>query len=112
MTMTCSRRFKHVLQLAACVSVVAASTAPSGAVGDVARGKQIAKRWCVSCHLVSPDQKGANTDVPTFFEIARRSADSVTDLKAFLVDPHPPMPDLNLTRSEIDDLSDYIRSLK
>jgi mono/diheme cytochrome c family protein len=33
-------------------------------------------------------------------------------LRAFLSHPHPPMPDLALTRAEIDDLIAYIETLK
>ena len=33
-------------------------------------------------------------------------------LRAFLMTSHPPMPDLHLTRDEIDDVSAYILSLK
>ena len=66
-----------------------------------------------SCHLVEYDQKGGESaDVPTFFAIAKRSSGDTAGLKSFLADPHPPMPDLNLTRVEIDDLLAYIGSLK
>jgi hypothetical protein len=32
--------------------------------------------------------------------------------RAFLLAPHPPMPDLNLSRADIDDISAYLDSLK
>ena len=32
-------------------------------------------------------------------------------LAAFLADPHPKMPDMHLSRSEIDDIVAYIQSL-
>ena len=83
---------------------------PANAGGDVARGASIAKRWCVNCHVVSADQKSAKVDVPTFADIARRRPDDRA-LSSFLVDPHPPMPNLSLTRQEIDDVVAYIRSL-
>jgi mono/diheme cytochrome c family protein len=77
---------------------------------DAAKGKTIAKRWCAACHLVSADQTTANADVPSFAAVARKKLPS-EQLKAFLVDPHPKMPDMNLTRSEIEDIVAYIRSL-
>ena len=93
--------------------VMAAATLPATADGNAATGQQIAKRWCTSCHLVEYDQKGgASADVPTFFAIAKRSSGDSAGLKSFLADPHPPMPDLNLTRAEINDLLAYIGSLK
>ena len=77
---------------------------------DAARGKTIAKRWCSACHLVAPEQTRALADVPSFAEVARMKlpADS---LKAFLSDPHPKMPDMSLTRGEIQDIVAYIQSL-
>jgi mono/diheme cytochrome c family protein len=83
---------------------------PAQAGGDAAHGKVIAKRWCVNCHVVSADQTSAKVDVPTFADIARRRQDDRA-LSSFLVEPHPPMPNLNLTRQEIDDVVAYIRSL-
>ena len=83
---------------------------PAKAGGDVVRGASIAKRWCVNCHVVSADQKSAKVDVPTFADIARRRPDDHA-LSNFLLDPHPPMPNLSLTRQEIDDVVAYIRSL-
>ena len=86
------------------------SAMPAQAGGDVARGAVIAKRWCVNCHVVAPDQTSGKVDVPTFADIARRRPDDRA-LSSFLVEPHPPMPNLNLTRQEIDDVVAYIRSL-
>ena len=83
---------------------------PANAGGDAAHGAVIAKRWCVNCHVVSADQTSAKVDVPTFADIARRQPDDRA-LSSFLVKPHPPMPDLSLTRQEIDDVVAYIRSL-
>ena len=33
-------------------------------------------------------------------------------MSAWLVDPHPPMPNMSLTMAEIDDLATYIMSLR
>lgn len=78
--------------------------------GDVTRGKNIAQRWCSACHLVAPEQSRAVADVPSFAAIAGMKL-APNSLKAFLSDPHPKMPNMNLTRSEIDDIDAYIRSL-
>jgi mono/diheme cytochrome c family protein len=85
------------------------STAPVEA-GDAKHGAVIAKRWCASCHVVASDQTTAKVDAPPFSDIAaRRSSDKA--LAAFLTDPHPKMPDMSLTRKEIDDIVSYIRTL-
>lgn len=83
-----------------------------GMTGDAERGGQVAERWCSTCHLVSDRQERATTDVATFRGIAARSPEAIDALAAFLMDPHPPMPDLSLSREEIRDVLAYIASLR
>lgn len=92
------------------VAAVLASPGASAFAADAERGETIATRWCSACHVVSSDQKSASADVPSFADIALRRTDR-KKLANFLVDPHPKMPDMHLTRSEIDDIVAYIRSL-
>lgn len=80
------------------------------AAGDPRRGAIVVTRWCASCHVVAADQTAASADAPSFFEVAKRQVDR-KKLANFLVDPHPPMPDMHLSRKEIDDIVAYIRSL-
>jgi mono/diheme cytochrome c family protein len=87
-----------------------ACAATSVLAGDAARGGVIAKRWCASCHVVAKDQMSANADAPSFFDVAMRRTDR-KQIANFLVDPHPPMPNMHLSRKEIDDIVSYIRSL-
>ena len=82
---------------------------PALARGDVEHGAVVAKRWCKDCHVVSADQTSAKVDAPPFADVARRLDDE--QLKAFLTDPHPRMPDMSLSRKEIEDIVSYIRSL-
>jgi mono/diheme cytochrome c family protein len=95
--------------IAVVLTLVAAS--PAFAASDPIEGKKIAKRWCASCHVISPEQQTrASADVPSFCDIAQRK--SGAQLKLFLIDPHPKMPDMSLTRQEIADIVAYIESLK
>lgn len=81
-------------------------------IGDASNGKMLAERWCSSCHLVSPDQTSTTTEAPPFATIAERPAEEIEKLDLLLQEPHPPMPQLNLTRSERANLLAYIASLK
>ena len=83
----------------------------SQAWADAANGERLARQWCASCHVVASDQKQANADVPAFSTIARSSGFSRDRLAFFLLDPHPKMPNMSLTRNEATDLADYITSL-
>jgi mono/diheme cytochrome c family protein len=74
-------------------------------------GHQLARMWCASCHLVEPD--GGTSDVtPGFQAIADDPARTPERLRAWLNDPHPPMPKLSLTRQEIDAILAYLDSLR
>lgn len=85
---------------------------PDAASADAQRGEIIAERWCSACHLVGPDQVRAIDGVATFEEIAQRHDVTAEGLRAFLVSPHPVMPDMALTRDEISDIVAYIESLQ
>ncbi|WP_457798405.1 c-type cytochrome [Methylocystis sp. S23] len=104
--MASTSRAPILLGLAAAACFAAA---PAHA-GDAKKGAVIAKRWCASCHVVEKDQTTAVADAPSFHDIAQRRTDR-KQIANFLVDPHPPMPDMHLSRREIDDITTYIRSL-
>jgi mono/diheme cytochrome c family protein len=81
--------------------------------GSAEEGQTIASRWCVSCHNVGKSEKPSVSDTaPTFDSIAHRKDFNRVHLEAWLGHPHPPMPNLSLTRNEIDSLVDYIESLR
>jgi cytochrome c len=95
--------------------LLAATTSPSSAqdLGDVASGHKLAETWCSSCHLVgAPHGTVVSNGAPTFAAIAADKAVTVLSLRAFLQTPHARMPDLHLTREEVDDLASYILSLR
>lgn len=94
----------------ALIALALAASAPLALAQDAAKGEVIARRWCAACHVVAADQKLATSDAPSFAAIARRRLGQ-KKLKAFLADPHPKMPDMNLTRSEIADIVAYIGRL-
>lgn len=79
------------------------------AAADIDHGKKLATEWCSNCHLVTPEQSSGDS-APTFGTIAKTAAERSDDHRAWLADPHPPMPNLNLTIREIDDLLAYIQS--
>jgi mono/diheme cytochrome c family protein len=79
---------------------------------DPEHGLALAKRWCASCHVVSPDQQRANADAPPFATVARSPNFDARHLAYFLLNPHPKMPDLPLSRAAADDIAAYIAGLK
>ena len=82
-------------------------------IGDAATGHYLAETWCSACHVVSQTPRhGASNGAATFAAIARMTSTTPLSLRAFLQTPHSQMPDLHLSRSEIDDLTAYILSLR
>jgi mono/diheme cytochrome c family protein len=86
----------------------AAGMAPARA--DAAGGRELAQRWCTGCHLVGSRQSGPIQQGPPSFRMIADSGVTAAQLRAFLSHPHGAMPDLALTRAEIDTLIAYILS--
>jgi len=99
------------IALSVITAAIGSIWAPEAArAGDARQGATIAKRWCAACHVVDAGQTSAFADAPSFSDIAMRRTDR-KQLANFLANPHPPMPDMHLSRKEIDDIVSYIRSL-
>ena len=85
---------------------------PHAARADVQKGAQLARQWCTNCHVIGSRPAGAVPQGPPSFPAISRSRTAANQLSAFLSHPHGAMPDLALTRVEIDDLIGYIEALK
>jgi mono/diheme cytochrome c family protein len=94
--------------LAAFLTIFFGAVPHARAPGDAEKGEILAQRWCAECHVVSPEQRRANEAAPTFAWIARQPDFNVFRLVFFLLDPHPKMPTMSLTRQEASDLAAYI----
>jgi mono/diheme cytochrome c family protein len=79
---------------------------------DVSRGKDLARRWCSGCHLVTPDQPSIFVFTAPFASIAQRPNFNARELSASLLTPHPQMQDRALSRDEAADIAAYIASLR
>jgi mono/diheme cytochrome c family protein len=92
--------------------IFAAGLAEGVSAADARKGETLAKRWCAACHVVASDQQRGNTQSPPFSAIARNPSFDETKLAFFLLNPHPKMPDMNLSRSEAADIAAYIKTQK
>lgn len=80
--------------------------------GDIAAGHTLAEKWCSECHAVEPKPAQSGDAAPSFAAIAKLPSTTLISVQAWLQTPHPRMPDLQLTRQQIDDIDAYILSLK
>ena len=92
------------------IASIWASTA-AAAPAQAARGEKLSRHWCAPCHIVASDQKGGSDTAPPFATIARKPGFDGDKIAEFLMDPHPKMPDMQLSRDEAKDLGAYIASL-
>jgi len=83
------------------------------AAQDAEQGREIAKRWCSSCHVVerTATQAPAN-GLPTFPAVARRANLSADKLRTAMSPQHSRMPDFALSKRQQDDLVAYFFSLR
>lgn len=98
---SCGLIFGGVAFLAATQTTLAA---------DPDRGRELATRWCTSCHVVA-DNVAGGTLGPAFEVMVPVRDRSEAQLKRWLAAPHDPMPDFGLSALEINDLVAYIVSL-
>ena len=96
--------------LAAALAAVGTGTAWADDAEDIAAGADLAQRWCTGCHVIGPDAEGGDAG-PTFESVANRPGVTEQGVMNWLAEPHPPMPDLNLTASDARVLTSYIFSL-
>jgi mono/diheme cytochrome c family protein len=102
------------MKLAASILFVTmASLFPRFAVAEDAEyGRGLAENWCASCHVVSAGQHPTSAHAPSFGTIAQSPDFNADRLAYLLLDPHPKMAKLALSRRAINDISAYILSLK
>ncbi len=95
-----------------CHGLLAAAAAMQPALAaDARNGERLARRWCEPCHVVASDQRQVTGEAPPFATVARQPNFDPARLALFLLDPHPKMPDMSLTRNEASDLAAYIATL-
>ena len=102
-----SRTFRLLIAGCCVIAIISLSAA-----ADADHGKEIATRWCASCHLVERGQTSSTDQAPPFTYLARTPEFDENKLAFLLLMPHPNMPNVSLNRAEVADLADYIRSLK
>ena len=92
------------------IQVFAAGVTP-GLAADADNGGRLAQRWCASCHVVAPDQREASADAPPFATIAKMPGFDAQKVAFFLLEPHPKMPTMALSRRDAEDITAYMGRL-
>lgn len=96
----------------ALILLMFAETGAHPARADADNGAHLARQWCANCHVIGNNSAGPVPQGPPSFQMIVHSGMTADQLRAFLSHPHGAMPDLSLTRAEIDDLIAYINTLR
>ncbi len=80
------------------------------AAADAKTGRALAQRWCTGCHAM--DSNRATDKAPAFEAIAKRPTSTPQHLRTWLSTPHDVMPDLSLSRQEIESIVAYFEQLR
>ena len=104
-----SRRLTCICQ---CLIAAASLAITPAFAADPDNGERLASRWCSPCHVVASNQGGTTGEAPPFATIANRPDFDAAKIAFFLLEPHPKMPNMGLSRTEAADLAAYIATLK
>ncbi len=112
-------RLRHILKQAAILAALGIAITPAQSAEEltdrqrIEDGRTLAAQWCAHCHAVSPQSNGTvQADVPSFGFIAQKAGQTRQSVEDAILAPHPPMPDLRLSRDTVSNLALYILSLR
>jgi mono/diheme cytochrome c family protein len=87
-----------------------AMPAIAATAGNADDGRQLVTRSCSSCHATGATSTAVDGAPPLSF-IAKDIKERPAWIRGWLMDPHPPMPGIMLSRKQIDDVIAYLNSL-
>jgi cytochrome c len=91
--------------------IVACFALPAiAATGDADAGRALVLRSCTSCHATNATTAATDGAPPLSF-VARDNKQNPAWIRGWLMDPHPPMPGIMLSRKQIDDVIAYLNTL-
>jgi mono/diheme cytochrome c family protein len=101
-----ARRFVLITALMT-FAIPAIAAAPAG---NVDAGRQLVTRSCTSCHAMNATTTALDGAPPLSY-IAKDNKQRPAWIRGWLMDPHPPMPGIMLSRQQVNDVIAYLNSL-
>jgi cytochrome c len=92
------------------LTVLASTTLAHAASGSAEAGRQLVMRSCSSCHATEASTT-ATDGAPPFTLIAKTNKERPAWIRGWLMSPHPPMPNISLSRQQIDDIIAYLGTI-
>jgi mono/diheme cytochrome c family protein len=96
------------------MAALLAAMAGNAQAADTAQGRDLAQKLCVNCHIIEHggQQDQVTVGIPSFMAIANKAEQTNSKLRSFVRQPHPPMPSVELSEHQLDNIVAYILSLK
>jgi mono/diheme cytochrome c family protein len=88
-------------------SIVPAIAAPAG---NAKEGQRLVEQSCSSCHATQVTATVADGAPPLSY-IAKDNKVRPAWIRGWLMDPHPPMPGIMLSRQQVDNIIAYLNTL-
>jgi mono/diheme cytochrome c family protein len=92
------------------LALLSSATVVQAASGNAEAGRQLVTRSCSSCHATEA-AKTATDGAPPFTLIAKTNRERPAWIRGWLMSPHPPMPNISLSRQQIDDIVAYLGTI-
>lgn len=80
--------------------------------GASSPGEGLAERWCAQCHALEVNRVSPHSKAPPFPQLAAEPSVTPYSLRVLLRSPHASMPNLMLNPEQMDEITEYIMSLK
>jgi mono/diheme cytochrome c family protein len=100
-------RIAALISLTICIGYTSFAYA---AAGNAEAGRQLVTRSCSSCHATEASATASDA-APPFSAVAKTNKERPAWIRGWLMSPHPPMPNISLSRQQIDDIVAYLSSL-
>ena len=89
---------------------VASLPMSANAAGNPEAGRELVVNSCTGCHAASGTADATDAAPPLSF-IARDTKRDPVWIHAWLMDPHPPAPNIMLSRQQVEDVIAYLKTL-
>ncbi len=77
------------------------------------RGLAFAQKFCSNCHLVEGGGSATvQAGIPSLRGLANKPGQNGERIRNVLINPHPPMPDMQVSQQEILDVLAYLETLR
>jgi cytochrome c len=103
-------RFGNLIAMTSIAVASALAVPAQAAPANADAGRRLVMQSCISCHAAETS-KAATDGAPPLSFVAKDNKQNPAWIRGWLMDPHPPMPGIMLSRQQIEDIIAYLDTL-